>query len=117
MPLYLRLKDPQTQFIIGWVQIHHQAALHPAFDTIFQIFNFTRRTIRRNDNLLILIDQSVKRVKKFFLGAVFSGYELYIFHHHYIHRPEQLFEIHHFAFAQRLHEPIHELFCRKIKNV
>ena len=71
----------------------------------------------RNDDLLVTIDQRIERVEELFLCAVLAGDELDIIDHQNIDSTENLFEIHHLAVAQGLHEPVHELFCRKVDHV
>ena len=67
------------------------------FDAIFQIFDFARSLISRDDNLFILVNKGVESMKEFFLSAIFSGDKLNIIYHQNVKRTKQLFEIHHLA--------------------
>ena len=59
------------------------------------------------------IERSLQRLATDYLDIVLvhsDGDDLDIINHQDIDRAEQKFEIHHFAFAQRGDEPVHELF-------
>ena len=56
-------------------------------------------------------------MKEFFLGAVFACDELHIINHQDIDGTKDFFEIHHLAITQGLHETVHELFRRQVKNI
>ena len=104
------LQNAQTQFVIGRVQVHHQAALQAGFDPVLKVLDFTRGAVGGKDDLFLAIHERIEGVKKLFLGAVLAGHELHIIDHQHIDRAEQLFEIHHPAFAQSVDKAVHELF-------
>src|SRR6056297_697747 len=112
-----RLQNAEAQFVIRRVQVHDKAALKTRFDPFFEILDFARGTISRDDDLLVLIHQGVESMKELFLGAVLAGDELHIVDHQDVNGPEHLLEVHHTAVPQGLYEPVHELFCRQVDDI
>ena len=98
------------------MQVHDQPALQARFDAVFQILDLARRAVGGNHDLFALIHQRVERVEELFLRRFLAGDELDIIDHQHLDGAEHFLEIHHGAFAQGLHEAIHELFSREIQH-
>ena len=107
--LDLGLQNAQPQFVIGGVQVNHQAALQAGFDPVLKVFNLAGGAVGGNDDLFLAINKGIEGVEKLFLGAVFASHELHIINHQHIDRAEQLLEIHHPTFAQGIDKAVHEL--------
>jgi hypothetical protein len=75
------LENADAEFVIGRVQVNDEAALETRFDTVFEVFDFTRCAVGGNDDLFAGFNESVEGVEELFLGRVFARDELNVVDH------------------------------------
>src|SRR5262249_42336880 len=70
------LQDRNLRLQIRWLDVCNQAPFETRVKTFLKRGYFTRRTIRTDHNLFLLIVESVEGMEEFFLRTLLAGHEL-----------------------------------------
>jgi hypothetical protein len=72
----LLLEDRETSLIVGFTDVHDDTPFESALETRFELSEFFRRTIPREDDLLPCFVEDIEDIIEFLLCRLFPGEKL-----------------------------------------
>ena len=115
--LRLLLQNRDLRLQIRRLNVGDQSPLEARTQTIFNLRQFLRRTVRRNHDLPHAFMQRIECVEELFLRALFLRDELDVVDQQHVHGAEAIAEARHAIVAQRGDHLVGELLCRDIADV
>src|SRR6185369_10180514 len=83
-------------------------------ETFLERWYLARRTVRTDNDLFLLIVQSVESVEELFLSPLFSSHELNVVDQQHVHRSILLTETLRLVVANRIDQIVHESLGRDV---
>ena len=112
----LVLEDRDARLEVRCLDVGDQAALEARAQAVFELLDFARRAVGRQDDLLVGDVQGVEGVEEFFLRALLAGEELDIVDHQDVDGPVLLAEELGLAFLDGADDLVGELLTRDIEH-
>ena len=110
----LVLEDGDARLEVRRLDVGDQAALEARAQAVFELLDFARRAVGRQDDLLVGDVQRVEGVEEFFLRALLAGKELDIVDHQDVDRPVFLAEELGLALLDGADDLVGELLTRDV---
>ncbi len=114
--LRLLLQDGDLGLQIGGLNVGDEAPLKTRAQTVFNLGQLLRRTIRSNHDLLHVLVQRVEGVEELLLRALFLRDELDVVNQQHIHGAKAVAEAGHAVVAQRGGQLVEKLFRGNIAD-
>src|ERR1700741_3946579 len=108
--LRLLLKNGDFGFEIGRLDIRDQAPFETGAQALFDGIDILRKAVRGNDDLLLLLVESIERVEELFLSALLAGDKLDVVDEQDVDRMEAVAEADHAVEAEGINHFNGELF-------
>ena len=112
----LVLEDRDARLEVRCLDVGDQTALEARAQPVFELLDFARRAVGRQDDLLVGDVQGIEGVEELFLRALLAGEELDIVDHQDVDGPVLLAEELGLAFLDGADDLVGELFTRDIEH-
>src|SRR6266699_882715 len=109
-------QNGKTRLDVGRLQLRGQAPLETRNQTVFEIGNLRGRTITREHDLFVTVEEGIKGVKKFLLRPLFAGEKLNIVDQEQIGLAVTFAEFHQSIVLNRVDKFVDEELAREIHH-
>ena len=111
------LQDGDARLVARLLDPRDQTPVEATDEPLFQFRYFARRTVGRQDDLLVVLIQRIERVEKFFLRALtVAAEEVNVVDHQHVHCAEAVTERVHVVVLNRVDELIDEAVAREVED-
>ena len=104
-------EDRAPCFEVRRLYVGYKPPREPGHQALFKVRDVLRRSVARDDYLLVRIVKLIECMEKLFLGGLFAGYELYIVHEQHVNVSIHIPEIRSGPGADGLYQLVGELLA------